>query len=286
MSFRIHRHPPLENEFRRVMHAQLVHAISGLNESTPATQARAIHDARTRIKKVRAILRLLHGVSPLGIPDACHTPLRHAARELAVVRDAHTDLKTIAELCRDFSITPARIPGVMKFLRQRESNAAADAGEAMHKSAGLLNSARFVIEAWAKGIRITREELHEGARRIYKRSRASFQKAADQQSVKSLHRCRRRTKDVAYILLLLGAAPSGPKSKLARRARKLCALLGRIHDLAHLGETLDQNTAGIQTDMLDELIDSKLGKLRGKAMKLGSKFFAIKPKKFATACAA
>ena len=193
------------------------------------------------------------------------------------MRDACTDVKTIAKICKDFSIAPGRIAGILKFLEQRRGVATADAGEAIHKSICLLTSARFLIETWGKDMYVKQRNLCRGAKGIYKRSRASFRKAADATSAKSLHRWRRRTKDVLYVLLLLKTADS-------KSTRKLCSLLGREHDLVHLSETLDQETTGVQRDMLDELIGSKRKKLQGKAMKLGSKLFANKPKDFAARC--
>jgi len=280
MSFHIDRQVAPVSEFRRVLCEQLSRAIKELNQSSPDLQARTVHTVRKRIKKIRSVLRLLHFSSRQGMPEAYHTPLREAAGEIAAIRDAFADAKTMAALCKHSSIAPSRFAAVFKFLGHRQQIASAGAGEAMHKAVVLLTSARFAMEGW-KDARLKWHDLPSGAARIYKRCRSSFRKASDETSPENLHRWRRRTKDLLHILLLLEKRGSKPARKLQHRARKLCTLLGKDHDLVHLCETLDQCATGAQRDILDELVRSRRLKLQDKIMKLGPKLLAKKPKDFA-----
>ncbi|MGB8352559.1 MAG: CHAD domain-containing protein [Chthoniobacteraceae bacterium] len=284
MSFHIDKHEAPESEFRRVLCGQLTRAIKELNQSSPALQARTVHQVRKRIKKIRSVLRLLHFASPRAIPQAYHTPLRKAAEEIAAIRDAFADARTMAALCKHTSIAPSRFTGVFKFLAQGQKTASAGSGAAMHKAAALLTSARSAMEKWEDD-HLKWHDLPRGVARIYKRCHTSFRKASGEKSAENLHRWRRRTKDVLHILLLL--KKRGPKkaiSKHTHHARKLCVLLGKDHDLVHLRETLDQCAIGVETETLNELIHSRRLKLQDKIMKLGPKLLAEKSKDFAAEC--
>jgi len=287
MSFHIHPHEAPGDGFRRVLCGQLERAIKELSQSSPGSQAAAVHSARKRIKRIRTVLRLLRRASPHGKPDpslaSLRAPLREAARELALMRDVRVDEKTLTKLCKDFSIPPARIAKAFEFLKQRRIAALSNGGERMHKAVLRLTSVRQSMEK-PEPLPLDPHDVRNGVAAIYKRGRASFRKSADKPSAANFHRCRKRTKDILHMLLLL--KETGPKSLPRRedRARKLCSLLGREHDLAHLRATLDQGDIGVQSDMLDELIVSKRLKLQRKIMKLGAKFFAKKPKNFAAKC--
>ncbi|HWC72735.1 MAG TPA: hypothetical protein VG454_02285, partial [Gemmatimonadales bacterium] len=57
MAFRLTRARPLRSQFRRIVRKELEAAAGELRQGRPSQEA--IHEARTSVKKVRAILRLL-----------------------------------------------------------------------------------------------------------------------------------------------------------------------------------------------------------------------------------
>lgn len=63
MSFRINRHEPLADGFHRLLREQIGCAIRDLSQFPPDSRARVVHGVRRRVKKIRAILRLLRAAA-------------------------------------------------------------------------------------------------------------------------------------------------------------------------------------------------------------------------------
>jgi CHAD domain-containing protein len=95
MAFRLKRRRAIAAQLRRVVRDALEEAAAHLRGSEPRDEA--IHDARTAIKKVRAVLRLLR--DPLGARyDRENDRLRDAGRRLSALRDADALEETLRSL--------------------------------------------------------------------------------------------------------------------------------------------------------------------------------------------
>lgn len=271
MSFPIDRHETIGDGFRRVLGKQLELAINELSQSSPESRRRVVHGVRKRIKKIRAILRLLRASTPLLKTD--NHPLRDAARELAAMRDADVHLKTLKKLCRRSGIGRARFSKTFHMLERKQREASAQSAESMRRAGGRLKTMRPKIEDCRRDD-IKRRDVQRGLRRIYKKARAAFQKAADDISVVNMHAWRKRTKDIWYDLRLIEVCCPKLARKLVRKAKNLSALLGDEHDLAMLRRTLVRERLGAGENGIMKLIASHQLRLQGKAFKLGVKFFA------------
>lgn len=186
MSFRIDRHEEIGNGFRRILAKQLELAIRRLGQPSPETRRRAVHEVRRRIKKIRSVLRLQRAIASCENPKIDKRPLRGAARELAEMRDADVHLGALQKLCRRFGADCARFPRTFRLLECKQRNASARSATLMRQAAEWLEIMRPKIDRQPGGDLEWREVRH-GLRRLYKKARTAFQRAANDVSVESMH---------------------------------------------------------------------------------------------------
>lgn len=93
MAFRIRASEPFLDEFRRVAREQLLKAIHVLTEQPDGAHA-AIHAARKRFKRLRALYRLVE-TDAKAFRQAENARIRDMARSLSAVRDATALVETV-----------------------------------------------------------------------------------------------------------------------------------------------------------------------------------------------
>jgi len=276
MRLHIDKRKSPEMTLRSILKAHIVPAIDELKKPDRDSLARTVHDVRKRVKKMRSALRLFRAAHHPEITKADHRPLRDASREIAPVRDAHVNLRTMRRLCRYFDIVPAHFWVIFQFLEQQEARACAESTVSLRRATDLLATTNAnVTDA---GIRLKSRELRDGLARIYKRGRKAFRKAVDDISAENLHRWRKRTKDIFYDLSLTASPHPKVVHKLAHRAKDLGTLLGEEHDLALLQQTLKES--GLETTSLEPLIAVRRLRLQKRIIKSGTDFFFRKPEAF------
>ena len=86
MSFRLEPEAPIASEIRRLVLAQLEAAISELRAVGDPESDEAIHDARRRVKKIRAVIRLVRPALDKTY-RAVDRELKNVSRMLAPVAD-------------------------------------------------------------------------------------------------------------------------------------------------------------------------------------------------------
>ena len=88
MQYRLAKDEPLGRGLRRIAGEQLDAAVADLETCRPDPQE-AVHDARKRLKKVRAVLRLARGEVDQAFYTLENARFRDVGRALAPFRDAH-----------------------------------------------------------------------------------------------------------------------------------------------------------------------------------------------------
>ncbi|HXB15781.1 MAG TPA: CHAD domain-containing protein [Solirubrobacteraceae bacterium] len=274
--------------------------------------AKAVHETRKAIKRLRAIVRLLEG--ELG-RDGCareQTTLRTAAAHLAGARDAEVMLSTVDALV---SRSPRRLAGrtgIAKLRRHLE----AERAQAERRMLEPANRIRVADELRIFRGRVLRWELapadglapvEDGLRRVYRQGRKRYRRAAGKHGgrMRTMHQWRKRVKDLRYAaealrrleeqngraLRLRGkrrkqtGAESRRLRRTASRADDLSELLGEEHDLAVLGAWLAGHGAEVGVGKgirrrLRKLIGRRRRKLRRRALREGKRLYRRKPGAF------
>ena len=194
-----------------------------------------IHAARKRIKKARAMLRLLEpslGASPWKRTERA---LRAAARPLGAVRDSKILTETFDRLME--SHAALRLKG-RAHLHQalerhhREVRAAVSRNrDGVAASRRALQRARKACDGALQG---GRRALLGSPGRLYRAGRRAFAASRREAAVDTLHAWRKCAKYLSHQLEALSLHCSPETGELARELHSLSDELGEDHDLAML----------------------------------------------------
>ncbi|HZL47464.1 MAG TPA: CHAD domain-containing protein [Solirubrobacteraceae bacterium] len=289
---------PLGEGLRRMALGQLDLAIEQLageekgNGAMP--DARAIHETRKALKRLRALLRLLR--EELGEQRFAreYGILRDAARRLAGARDAEVMVGTLDALLERHPRALGRRRTLIELRKRLVAERAAAARRTLGDETtraevlGELRGLRGRASSWRLGERPGIAIVESDLRRVYRQGRRRHRRAARSSLARrkrgrALHEWRKRVKDLRYAAEMLGLRP------LARRADTLAEILGEEHDLALLAALLPapgrapfKGKRGKQARRaLLQRIARRRRRLRKRALREGERLYRCKPKRFA-----
>jgi len=287
MAYRLRLDAPLADDIRRLAAEQVDSALAETRDGA-LTRERAIHQARKRCKKIRAVLRLVR--PSLGTHHRRDDRLfRDAARRLADARDAGVVVATYDKLLQRLGDDAAGPFAPLRELLERRRERLSEADTALE---AVL--ARFRDDMAAARARIDRWSLDDGGFRAfsgglkntYAQARKLTVAARAQPSVEGFHEWRKAVKYHWYHVRLL--TPLWPVEMRARSEalHTLSELLGEEHDLAVLRAALAAETEHAEAAQallpgLVELLEQRREELQGEARALGQRLFAEKPKHLA-----
>ena len=240
---------------KRVAGEQLGVAADGLED--PDDPVAAVHDARKRLKKTRALLRLARPAMRADAFRAYNRELRDQSRVLSGARDAEALVETVDALAEHNTRRVKRVHFMA--VRGRFVGGAAG-GLPEHRVREVADG----VDRWPLG-GISSETLVDAVTATYRRGRKAAAKPA---TTENLHEWRKRVKDLWYQARLLSI------KRVARDAKKLSKLLGSDHDLATLSAELPAD------DPLQPLISDRRAELQKAARKLGARVYEDPPKAF------
>jgi CHAD domain-containing protein len=284
MSYRLKTHETVPDGIRRVVLEQM-DTILHAAQATSGNQDDAVHDARTSLKKIRALLRLVRDDMNGDVFAQENICFRNAGRHLSAVRDAAVMLETFDNLLDQFSaqLAAEAFTELRRVLGQSSAIQRAEKQKALAMAAKTIRAARRRVAQWP----INHDgfsTLRSGIARAYKRGCRSFAQAVDQPSVEHFHEWRKQVKCLWYQIRFL--KPIWPKmmEPVADELKALGEYLSDDHDLAILrarvieeAKPLDDRTA---LEALLALIDQRRGELEVEANPLGARIYAEKPGAF------
>lgn len=274
MAFELHRREPLGQGIARVFQREAKKAAeSGRARSIPAT----VHELRQRIKKMRAILRLVR--SEIGDERFAleSERLRDIGRQLSDMRDAEVRLRTLEQVLEDGVKDKHRF----RALHREFSRNAAFCTKAAR---ALLNEIIFQPPEPLPLERLDSKKLSEALEKTYRRARKALRIAHAEPTVEHLHDLRKRSKDLWHILRLLQCAFAEVLKPQAAQFKRLSRYLGEYLDLALLFTAVPKNVPALKP----LIVAVKTRQLRSKRASLdfADLCLAEKPKKFAARTAA
>lgn len=208
--YRLEDGAPLNEGIRRVAREELEAAVSALCGRGDLHDA--LHDARKRLKKVRAVLRLVRDDIGDGRYRAENVFYRDRGRDLAGVRDARVAVETLDALrsryVRELGVDPFAVPGRRLARRFEDLSRRHLEQERRHEHvAAALESSLRRVEEWPV-CEDRFETIAPGLRRVYARGRRSRRNAAADPTLERCHEWRKRVKYLWYhVRLLEGAWP-------------------------------------------------------------------------------
>lgn len=272
----ITRSEPAFGGVRRVALEAIDQAIARL-EREGGAEEKDIHEARKRLKELRALIRLVAS----SLPDRGR-PLRvlarDAGRKLASSRDADALIEAfdkLRESCRS-EWGPRRFLKIRRALNARRE-AVPDSSQAEVLSA--MRQARAAVESWTHPGAFN--AFAKGLLSTYRRARRDMRDAFSHRTPQHLHEWRKRVKEQwAHTQVLEEAWPAMLRPQ-AESLHQLSRLLGDHHDLAVLRDTYTSQPGQFASRRLlrefDTYVAERFRDLESEAELLGRRLFEDKP---------
>ncbi len=286
MAYRLDARETLPQGIRRIVSEQLDGAVEGLRTATDDERDWAVHDARKRLKKSRAVLRLVRDEVGSKTYDRENQALRDVGRSLSPSRDAAVLVESVDRLGEHVPLARRSLAPLRAVLEQRRREAAGralDEGGALATAAGEIEEIRARVEGW----RLRRDgfaALEDGLRRTYRRGSKRFAEAREDPTDERMHDARKRVKDLWYHARILRPVWPGPMDQLVGATDELGDRLGEDHDLAVLADTVRalvrEGADGGAGETALTLIENRRTELRAVVWPLGRRVYADKPKPF------
>jgi CHAD domain-containing protein len=279
MGYRLTLSRDLDDDVKRIAREQIDRALEAVQNSTGG---RGVHDARKRLKMLRALVRLVR--DPLGQARYAAETQRYraAGRRLSALRDADVLLSTLKTLTKELG---REHQAALRILRTHLTRQRAEHRSSLTDTAAFvrttLSDARGRVDGWSLAS-LSMGDLLDGFSTSYQRARRAFHAALADSEDERLHEWRKRSKDFWYHLRLLREAWPGMTEGWTSEAHRLTDLIGDDHDLAVLMESItnmpDDARPVPNLDHVRSAIHDRRAQLQQQATVLGCRLYAEKPR--------
>jgi len=283
VAFRLKSDQAVSTEVRRIVLRQLDRATTELTAIGDPESDEAIHTARRRVKKIRAIMRLVRPV--LTGANRVAPDLRRVSKMLAPVADGQGVIDTLNQLLRKYRRrVPARTAAAIRsdlVVRSRQIDSQAASAGVLEKARKTLELDRKRVKRWklrARGFRAIAPGLKSSVRRAREAMVAAWLRpTADRH-----HEWRRYVKDHWFHVRLLAARCGHRLHGYQRRLEALDGILGEYHNLVLLHQVLvsDTKLAGDQIAHCLHVVEHYQGELRRHAQVIGIRIYSERPRIF------
>ena len=280
MAFRLREDESVAKGLSRVVRKELRSAVDRL---TSGSSNEAIHDARKRIKKVRAVLQL---VGDGFASERALKQLRRASHLLSPLRDMDAMIEIAGSLRREGDTDSAHLAaaiGTQLKTDKARLHAAAGRDQVRVEAARALKRVRRDARRW-RWKDIDSQVLAKAVKRSYKRARNRMQDARVEQQPDTFHEWRKRVKTLWYGLRLIESRAPRLRRPIAD-FKRLETWLGDDHNLVvlekHFGSPKAERIGTRTHAHLRALIGQRQRELRRQALAIGARLFAHSPKAFA-----
>ncbi len=236
-----------------------------------------IHEARTRIKRLRALLRLIRGSIDKDSFKQIDRWARDTARQLSTLRDSHVMLETLEQL-RDRDQPTKSMMALRDHLAHQKTQAHSETfqgSDTVQVCLELLGKSRVAIDDW--DLPSDFSAVAKGLRETYRRGRRTFHLCRKEPSTANLHDWRKRVKYLLYQLEILD--PLWPRilRAMACELAEVGDTLGMDHDLAILaGKAVELEECG----EIIQAAEIQRAKLQKAAFRIGGRIYAEPPRAF------
>lgn len=276
MSFELETDESVEAGIKRIVDEQLASALKDLRNGDAKKADAAVHACRKRLKRIRAIVRLVReelGEEVFAIENAS---FRDAGGSLSEARDAAVLVKTLDGL--KTSVDGAAFKGARKKMLARRRAVAKrvlEAGNGLEAVAEQVESARQRVAGWA----ISRDgwdALRQGLKGIYGEARAAYERAEVGGEAELFHDWRKRVKDLWHQSEVLEGIWPVVMQEMAEQFHALADILGDEHDLSVLKAVLEAEALARAEEVSPavDVAEAHRAILQRNAKSLGARIFA------------
>ena len=285
MSYRLYKEETLQHNIQRVVSEEIDKCIASLQN---LEINEAVHDIRKRLKKIRAVARLVRKDLGEKKYKSINIYFRDLGRELSRLRDLASHMETIQMLeerygnhiyTNFFKSINSELQSERDALEEKLRENQFFKGYLLDK----LEKAKTDLVEWP----LSSSEMSivvPGIQKVYKRGSKALKESYKSADAAVFHEWRKRAKYLWYHLRLLRELWPGLFKKWQHEAHILANYLGDDHDLMILNEKInsypDLLKSREQQEMLQGLIHEMSSNLRLQAHELGALIYAEKPADF------
>jgi CHAD domain-containing protein len=288
MGYSFEQDEPVAIGAKRIIANELAEVVVDLTDTINDDPAEAVHDSRKRLKKIRAVARLVRPA--LGDSyDAVNQHARDAARELSPWRDATALAKSfevLAERIHDNEALAETSAQLASTLNARRAAAEAEitpdldavrrARDELDQLDASRDAIRFDEDGW--------DAMGHGLRRTYGRGRRGLKRSIESPRPEHFHEWRKRAKYTRHHMELLGPAAPHILDPLEGALHDLSDLLGDAHDLAVIGEFVRSDDPVVtRIDGVARIgveVDARRAGFERRSVDLGRRLYAESPTRF------
>jgi CHAD domain-containing protein len=276
VAFELETDESVEAGIKRIVDEQLASALKDLRNGDPKKADAAVHACRKRLKRIRAIVRLVReelGEEVFAVENAS---FRDAGGSLSEARDAAVLVKTLDGLKK--SVEGSAFSGARKKMLARRRAVARrvlQAGNGLESVAVLVDEARARVANW-KFQRDGWDALRPNLKRIYAEARSAYEQAKVGGEAELFHDWRKRVKDLWHQCEVLEGIWPEVMNAMAEQFHQLADVLGDEHDLSVLKAVLEAEALARAEEVSPaaEVANLKREELQRRAKTLGARIFA------------
>jgi CHAD domain-containing protein len=256
---------------------QLKAAIAELSGNNVSPEP--VHNARTYIKKVRAIVHLASPALGSIRRDQLLKRLHDAATRLSPLRDSEVQVESLDNLLESIPLDSAQYSGIRAGLadiaKQRRINGARQIPRVIASLKQVLGS----IPDWPVR-HIEGSDLRRRIRRTYRRGRTTLDLCAVNKDADLFHTWRKLLKQLWYSIRITAPFWPAEGAALVAELKTLGECAGLERDYTLLLETLRQGPKNKLSARLISAIEEQLPILRSETISKGLRLYERKPKQF------
>lgn len=276
---RLHLRPgrPTGAELRKVALLQIETSLKALKGNNVSPDR--VHDVRTYIKKLRAILQLASPVISKRQREHASALLRDAATRLAPLRDSEVLLRTLDDLLEESGLSVDAFSSLRAGLADTAEQRRRNDSKRIPLVLGYLRKLRDSLEKWPFH-KLQGGDLKNRIRRSYRRGRIALKLCSSTPDANAFHLWRKQVKLLWYQLRITAPFWKNQGADLIDTTGRIGELAGEERDLTLLGDALEPRAQHREIQLLRDRISSVLPSLRHQALEAGADFYASKPKSF------
>ncbi|MCG9972126.1 CHAD domain-containing protein [Christiangramia crocea] len=248
----------------------------------------AVHDIRKRLKKLRALARLVRDEMGEDNYKSVNIYYRDLGRELADFRDLTAHIETMEILRERYGdhLYVNFFNSVIKNIEKERDVMEKELREKSFFSEHLVNKLNYAQKELVKWP-VNNNEISiilPSIQRVYKRGKKALQEAYENPGKEIFHEWRKRVKYLWYQVLLLQETWPELFSTYEAEIHELADYLGNDHDLMVLNDKLNKDGFGLKDPQQVELIHAVVMEysthLRSNAKVKGELIYAEEPEDF------
>ncbi|CCH52054.1 hypothetical protein BN8_01027 [Fibrisoma limi BUZ 3] len=287
MGYVFNRDESVAGNVNRILAEQATAAIDSL-ENPGESKGESIHDVRKRIKKIRALFRLVRSELDKDVFQQANSQYRTIGQTLSHLRDATVMIKTLEKLreAKPNTISSRVFTTIRKALAQKEDHASReffDDESNIRSVADALRQAPLAVPGLSEKHH-SFSALSPNMKGIYRRGRKALTLATQESTIHNLHELRKEVKTIWYHTRLL--EPIWPELFAAYKHEfgRLGELLGDDHDFGVLAQEIDSGRLLVRNAKTKEtvlhLLHQQRTSLQEQIFPLANRLFAEKTRDF------